>query len=169
VRPGRPGRRALLGAAASLLLLTAGCGGSSSDDAAADRARTAYAKQVDAYCSDVRSATEDFQRAADSLRASTTPSTVARRFGDALEDLADGFADGTADLRGAKPPEAYADFNAQAVRALREATTRLRSVARSARSGDADALSAVGSQLGDLRVPDAPEQLLRDAPSCRAS
>ena len=153
----------LLAAAAA----TAGCGGSSSGSGPSDGARTtAYAKDVDAFCTDVNAATKRFQRAAAALGSETDRNVAARRFGAALGRLADGFGEGADRLRDADPPTRFRTSMRQAVEALDESETRLRTAARTARSGDAASLKRIASSLGDLRVPQAPAELLDQAPAC---
>ncbi len=159
--PGRP----LLAAAAAGVLALAGCGADSTkSDAAATRA---YARDIDAFCADVQRATHRFQASAERLGGETDRRAAARSFGAALGRLADGFDAGAGRLRAAAPPKRYRTSMGEAVRVLDASAVRLRGAARTVRSGDADDLRRVASGLGDLRVPQAPQDLVAQAPSCR--
>jgi len=145
----------------ALAALAAGCGGGDGD------AEDDYAGAVNTFCTQVRSSLRDFEREA-ARAPGDDPGQAARAFGGALAALSDDIRSATGTLRGADPPDRYAEFTAGTVRGFDEAARRLDAVAAAARGGDLDALRDIEQRLGDLEAPDGPPELQERAPACRS-
>jgi len=160
--------RTLAGAlAAAAALAVAGCGGGG--DGGGGSSKKDFEAATNSFCQAVTQAAQQVQKDATSLQgsASKDPKKAVRQLSGALGTFAQPTRTALDKFRAADAPDQYADFHDQVVKGFGTVVSKLQEAATAAKSGNVQAISALGRSLNGIKLPDPPKEIKDNAPACR--
>jgi hypothetical protein len=154
-------------AAAVAALAIAGCGGGDGGSGGGGD-KAAFESATNTFCKSVTTAAQQVQKDATSLQGSAAkdPKKAVQQLSGALEKFASSTSSALDRFRAAKAPSDYADFHDKAVKGFDTVVSKLRDAAKAAKSGNVQAISALGTSLNGISLPDPPKSLKDKAPAC---
>jgi hypothetical protein len=141
----------------------AGCGGGGDNSSSKD-----YASALNTFCKTVEDGSKQVQSDATSVQGSAAkdPKTAIKKLGGVLGTFADTIDGGLGKFKQADVPSKYQDFNKNATAGIADLVGKLRSAAKSASTGNVQAITTLGNTLDGVKLPDLPKDLTKNAPAC---
>lgn len=153
-------------AALSCVALAGGlgaCGGGDDGGSKKD-----YQAALNTFCKSVEDGSKKVQTDAVAVQgtAAKDPKAAIKKIGGVLGTFATTIDGALTKLKSADVPSDYKSFNDGAVKGVTELVTKVQAAAKAAGTGDIQAVTSLGTTLGNIKLPDLPKELADKAPSC---
>jgi hypothetical protein len=155
--------------AAVAALAIAGCGGGDDNGGGGGGDKAAFESATNSFCQSITTAAQQVQKDATSLQGSAAkdPKKAVQALSGALDKFASSTSTALDKFRAAKAPGDYADFHDKAVKGFDTVVSKLRDAAKAAKTGNVQAISALGTSLNGISLPEPPQSLKDKAPACK--
>jgi len=160
--------RRRLGATLACATLVAGLSACGGDDDGGGGSKGDYQSALNTFCKSVETGSNTFKTEATSVQTSagSNPTAAIKKLGTLLDDFASTIDGALTKLKAVDVPGDYEKFSDQAIKGVDQLVSTVRDAAKAATSGNAEAVTKLGSALDSLKLPDLPKDLADKAPAC---